>query len=108
MQENRKRQFIDPALPPTGKVPVAVLDGETADPCQRSHPRRGHPRPQPGRRDGLPVGQRHGYRRAETGDKKHIAPGPEIIREMFGREPNLILIDEVALSCLRADPLLGR
>ena len=38
-----------------------------------------------------------GYRRVEKSDKRHVAPGAETIRELFGGEPTLIMIDEVSV-----------
>jgi hypothetical protein len=38
-----------------------------------------------------------GYRRVENSDRKHVAPGAEPIRELFGSEPMLIMIDEVSV-----------
>jgi hypothetical protein len=94
--EERKREFLDPGLLPSSRVRVAALDGENADPANgltlegviRAHSLWGE---MAYRLAGI-----DGYRRLEAGDKKHIAPGAETIREMFGGEPTLILLDEVA------------
>src|SRR4051794_7925845 len=77
-------EFVDPALLPRGKVRVAALDGENSDPA-----------------DGLTLGDglrayslwgdlayqlagAEGYRRVENGDRSHVAPGAETLRELFG------------------------
>src|SRR3954470_7167399 len=77
-------EFVDPALLPKGKVRVAALDGENRDPG-----------------DGLTLGDgrrayslwgalayqldgAEAYRRVENSDRKHVAPGAETIRELFG------------------------
>lgn len=90
-------EFVDPALLPSGQVRVAALDGENSDPS-----------------DGLTLGDglrayslwgdlayqlagAEGYRRVEVGDKSHVAPGAETLRELFGGEPTLIMIDEVSV-----------
>ena len=103
-------EFVDPSLLPKGKVRVAALDGENSDPA-----------------DGLTLedGLRayslwgdlayqlagpEGYRRVENSDKKHVAPGAETIRELFGGEPTLIMIDEVSVylrKVERAQPGAG-
>jgi hypothetical protein len=38
-----------------------------------------------------------GYRRVENSDRKHVVPGAKTIRELFGGEPTLIMIDEVSV-----------
>jgi hypothetical protein len=47
--------------------------------------------------DGLQVGGREGYERIRQSDERHIAPGAETIRELFGGQPTLILLDEVSV-----------
>lgn len=90
-------EFIDPSLLPQGEVKVAALDGENTDPA-----------------DGLTlegdvrayslwgelayrVAGLEGYRRVENADKKHIAPGAQTLRELFGEKPTLIMLDEVSV-----------
>src|SRR5580658_10805202 len=38
-----------------------------------------------------------GYERIRQSDERHIAPGAETIRELFGGQPTLILLDEVSV-----------
>jgi len=86
--------FVDPSLLPNGKVRVAAFDGENSDPANgltlegdlRAYSLWGDLAYQLAGVDG--------YRRVETSDRGHIAPGAETIRELFGGEPALILIDE--------------
>ncbi|MHB1424619.1 MAG: ATP-binding protein [Gemmataceae bacterium] len=90
-------EFVDPALLPKGRVRLAALDGENSDPA-----------------DGLTLegdlrafslwgelayrlAGREGYERVRQGDRNHVAPGAETIRELFGGEPTLILLDEVSV-----------
>ena len=88
--------FVDPSLLPNGKVRVAAFDGENSDPANgltlegdlRAYSLWGDLAYQLAGVDG--------YRRVETSDRGHIAPGAETIRELFGGEPALILIDEIA------------
>ncbi len=40
---------------------------------------------------------RAGYERIRQSDERHIAPGAETIRELFGGQPTLILLDEVSV-----------
>ena len=51
-----------------------------------------------------------GYGWVENGDRKHVAPGAETIRELFGGEPALIMIDDVSVDLRkveRANPGAG-
>ena len=90
-------EFIDPSLLPKGRVRVAAFDGENADPAN-------------GRAMGddvlafTPWGEiayalagRDGYERVRRSDERHIAPGAETLRELFGGEPTLILLDELSV-----------
>ncbi|MBV9250768.1 MAG: ATP-binding protein, partial [Acetobacteraceae bacterium] len=90
-------EFINPALIPREAVRIAAFDGENADPAN-------------GRRMGddvlayTPWGEiayalagREGYERVRRSDQEGIAPGAETIAELFGGEPALILLDELAL-----------
>jgi hypothetical protein len=90
-------EFVDPAVLPTGPVRVAAFDGENADPAN-------------GRRMGpdvlafTPWGElayalagKDGYERVRKSDEQGIAPGAETLAELFGGEPALILLDELAI-----------
>ncbi|MFY9340948.1 MAG: DUF499 domain-containing protein [Planctomycetota bacterium] len=96
------REFIDPALLPRGKVRVAALDGENADPANglqlesgmRAHSWWGEM--------AYRLAGPDGYRRVQRSDEQHIAPGAETIVELFGDEPTLILMDEVGVYLRKA------
>ena len=90
-------EFVDPSLLPQRRVRIAAFDGENADPAN-------------GRRmdDGLlaytPWGEiayalagKDGYERVRKSDENRIAPGAETLRELFGGEPTLILLDELSV-----------
>lgn len=90
-------ELIDPALLPTGKVRIAAFDGENADPLN------GRPL-EPGLRAYTPWGElayrlagRAGYERVRASDEQGGAPGADTIRELFGDEPTLILMDELSV-----------
>jgi predicted AAA+ superfamily ATPase len=90
-------EFLDPALLPTGKVRIAAFDGENADPLN------GRPL-EPGLRAYTPWGEiayslagREGYERVRASDEQGGAPGAETIKELFGGEPTLILMDELSV-----------
>jgi hypothetical protein len=44
-----------------------------------------------------------GYRRVENSDRKHVVPGAETIRELFGGEPALIMIDDVLVDLRKVE-----
>ncbi len=90
-------EFIDPSLLPEGHVRVAAFDGENADPAN-------------GRAMGdrvlahTPWGEiayalagKVGYDRVRASDESHVAPGADTLRELFGGEPTLILLDELSV-----------
>ena len=90
-------EFLDPTLLPATKVRVAAFDGENADPLS------GRPL-EPGLRAYTPWGElayalagREGYELVRNSDQQGGAPGAPTIRELFGGEPTLILMDELSI-----------
>ena len=90
-------EFVDPALLPESPIRVAALDGENSDPADGLTL-------EPGLRAKTLWGElayrlagAEGYRRVQESDQRHVAPGAETIRELFGGEPTLIMIDEVSV-----------
>ncbi|HLH03938.1 MAG TPA: DUF499 domain-containing protein [Bryobacteraceae bacterium] len=89
--------FVDPSLVPTGRVRIAALDGENSDPANgltlegdlRAKSLWGEM--------AYKLAGRAGYERVRVSDETHTAPGAETIRELFGGEPTLILLDEVSV-----------
>ena len=80
-------EFVDPALLPKGKVRVAALDGDNSDPANGLTL-------EPGLLSYTLWGElayrlagREGYERVRKSDEKHVAPGAETLRELFGGEP---------------------
>ena len=89
--------FVDPALLPAGNVRIAALDGENTDPANGRQL-------EPGLRAfslwgelAYQLGGAAAYERVRTSDEKHIAPGAEILRELFGNQPTLIMLDEISV-----------
>ncbi len=90
-------EFIDPTLLPKTMVRVAPLDGENADPSNglrmgdgiKAYSLWGE---MAYRLDGI-----RGYERVRKSDETHTAPGAETLRELFGDDPCLIMLDEVAV-----------
>jgi hypothetical protein len=89
--------FVDPDLLPRGDVRVAALDGENTDPANGRQL-------EPGLRAfslwgelAYQLGGVPAYERVRNSDEKHIAPGAEVLRELFGNRPTLILLDEISV-----------
>jgi len=90
-------EFIDPDILPKGTIRIAAFDGENADPAN-GRPLGG------GIRAYTPWGEIayalagvDGYQRIKKSDEECIAPGADTIKELFGNEPTLILIDELSV-----------
>jgi len=90
--------FVDPSLVPRTKVRIAALDGENSDPANGMSPEA-----DPDLRIRSLWGEmayrlagRLGYERVRVSDETHTAPGADAIRDLFGNQPTLILIDEVS------------
>jgi len=90
-------EFVDLELLPKGKVRVAAIDGENSNPADgitlegdlRAYSLWGELAYQ--------LAGAEGYRRVQESDRKHVAPGADTIRELFGDEPTLIMLDEVSV-----------
>jgi hypothetical protein len=89
--------FVDPAILPAGHVRVAALDGENADPANGLKLEEGLFAHSLWGEMAYRLAGRAGYERFRQSDEKHIAPGADTIRELFGGEPTLILLDEVSV-----------
>jgi hypothetical protein len=89
--------FVDPALLPKGKVRVAALDGENSDPANGLTLEAGLRCYSLWGELAYRLAGADGYKRVEESDRRHVAPGAPTIVELFGGEPTLIMLDEVAL-----------
>jgi len=90
-------RFVDPAILPAGPVRIAALDGENADPANGLTLEPGLLARSLWGEMAYRLAGRAGYERIRVSDEKHIAPGADTIRELFGGEPTLILLDEVSV-----------
>ena len=87
-------EFLEPALVPKEVVRIASFDGENADPANgRAMGEDVFARTPWGEIAYLLAGKA-GYERVRESDEQHSAPGAETLRELFGGEPTLILLDE--------------
>ena len=90
-------EFVDPALLPQGAVRVAAFDGENSDPANGRAMGEGVLACTPWGEMAYALAGREGYGRVRTSDEHRVAPGAETLRELFGGEPTLILLDELSV-----------
>ena len=98
-------EFVDPALLPRGRVRVAAFDGENADPANGRRMDGGHLAFTPWGEIASALGGKEGYERIRTSDERRVSPGAETIRELFGGEPTLILLDELSVYLRKVSSL---
>ena len=90
-------EFIDPSLLPDGRVRVAAFDGENADPANGRAMGDAVLAHTPWGEIAYALAGKDGYARVRVSDENHVAPGAETLRELFGGEPTLILLDELSV-----------
>ena len=90
-------EFVDPSLLPKGPVRIAAFDGENADPANGRAMGDGVLAHTPWGEIGYALAGKEGYARVRNSDESRIAPGAETLRELFGGEPTLILLDELSV-----------
>ncbi len=90
-------EFVDPALLPAARVRVAAFDGENADPANGRRMEGGVLAFTPWGEIASALAGQEGYERVRGSDESGIAPGAETLRELFGGEPALILLDELSV-----------
>ena len=101
-------EFVDPSLLPHGRVRVATFDGENADPANgRAMDGDGILAHTPWGEIAYALAGRQGYDRVRRSDERRTAPGAETLRELFGGEPTLILLDELSVYLRKAQTLGG-
>ena len=90
-------EFVDPALLPRDPVRIAAFDGENADPANGRAMGEGILAHTPWGEIAYALAGKDGYARVRNSDESRIAPGAETLRELFGGEPTLILLDELSV-----------
>ena len=90
-------EFVDPKLLPSGPVRIAAFDGENADPANGRAVGDGILAYTPWGELAYALAGSAGYQRVRRSDEQGIAPGAETLRELFGGEATLILLDELAV-----------
>ena len=89
--------FIDAALLPQGRVRLAAFDGENADPANGRTMGEGVRAHTPWGELAFALAGRPGYDRVKNSDAAGVAPGADTLRELFGGEPTLVLLDELSV-----------
>lgn len=90
-------EFIDPALVPKAPVRVAAFDGENADPANGRDLGQGLKAYTPWGELAYHVAGLAGYESVRNSDHDRIAPGAETLRNLFGDQPALLLLDELSI-----------
>ncbi len=90
-------EFVDPSLLPRGRVRIAAFDGENADPANGRAMGDGVLAYTPWGEIAHALAGKAGYERVRRSDESRVAPGAETLRELFGGDPVLILLDELSV-----------
>lgn len=90
-------EFLPPELVPRGTVRIAAFDGENADPFNGRAMGDGVRAYTPWGEIAYALAGRPGYERVQRSDEAGVAPGAETVRELFGGQPTLILLDELSV-----------
>lgn len=97
-------EFVPAGKQPANAVRIAAFDGENAD------PNNGRPLAD-GTRAYTPWGEiayalagPEGYEMVRASDEARAAPGAETIKQLFGGEPTLILLDELSIYLRKLTP----
>ena len=98
-------EFVDADLLPGGHVRIAAFDGENADPANGRAMGDGVLAYTPWGEIAYALAGTDGYERVRNSDERRIAPGAETLRELFGGEPTLILLDELSVYLRKVSTL---
>lgn len=90
-------EFLRSDLLPTGPVRLAAFDGENSDPASGRSMGDGIKAFTPWGELAYRLAGKAGYERIRRSDEEGIAPGADTLRELFGGQPTLILLDELSL-----------
>lgn len=90
-------EFVDAELLPHRAVRIAAFDGENADPLNGRTMGDAVRAYTPWGEIAYALAGTPGYERVRASDEQRVAPGADTIRELFGGEPTLILLDELSV-----------
>lgn len=101
-------EFLDPALVPNRPVRVAAFDGENADPANGRPMGEGVRAHTPWGEIAYQLAGKAGYEIVRRSDEQRIAPGADTIKELFGADPVLVVLDELGEYLRRVQGMGGR
>lgn len=90
-------EFVDKDLLPRSRVRIAVFDGVNADPSNGRLMGSGIRAYTPWGEIAYSLAGNIGYDFVRNSDESHVSPGAETLRELFGGQPTLILLDELSI-----------
>jgi len=90
-------EFISPDALVKDDVRIAAFDGENADPTNGRNLGHGLRAYTPWGEIAYALNGVEGYELVRRSDQEGVAPGSETIKELFGGQPTLILLDELSV-----------
>jgi len=96
-------EFVNPEFLPKGKVRVAAFDGDNADPANGAKLEDGLYAYTPWGQLAYNLAGREGFERVKKSDEAFTSPGALTLGELFGGEPTLIVLDEIAVYLRKAE-----
>lgn len=101
-------EFLDPAIVPARPVRVAAFDGQNADPANGRPMGEGIRAHTPWGEIAYQLAGKAGYEIVRRSDEQGIAPGADTIKELFGSDPVLVVLDELGEFLRRVQNMGGR
>ena len=101
-------EFLDPTLVPQSKVRVAAFDGENADPANGRPMGDGVRAHTPWGEIAYQLAGKAGYEVVRRSDEQFMAPGADTLKELFGDDPVLVVLDELGEYLRRVQGMGGR
>lgn len=101
-------EFLDPSLVPSGPVRIAAFDGENADPANGRPMGEGIRAYTPWGEIAYQLAGKSGYEVVRQSDEQRVAPGADTIKELFGSDPVLVVLDELGEYLRRVQHMGGR
>ena len=89
------------------RLPIAAFDGENADPANGRRMDSEILAHTPWGEIAHALAGKEGYARVQQSDDHRITPGAEPLRERFGGEPTLILLDELSVYPCKVSNITG-
>ena len=98
-------EFVDKDLIPRSRVRIAAFDGVNADPSNGRLMGSGIRAYTPWGEIAYSLAGNLGYDFMRKSDERHVAPGADTLRELFGGQPALILLDELSIYLRKLEGL---